>query len=420
MPSLSILRISGLLLGTFLLGLPSARGPGAMASSNVQDPPPAVRLFEGAKTIVLLGNGLIEESQASGYIETLLNRRFPDRRLVIRNIGWTGDTVWAKARTPGYQNPSGLDRLKKQTAELKPDLILVGYGLTESFSGSAGLQNFSDGYGKLLDLLAGITPHLILLSPAPHEDLGRPYPDPEAHNRSLEAYAEAIRGIADHRHLPFVDLFHGLEEAHRAAPQLRLSTNGILLGDYGYWQVARILGRDLGLVRPPCRIELGKDGEVRSSAGAKISEVARIPEGIQWKVLEDELPAPLAPGTRGSGGAPGESPPILAVAGLAEGEWTLQVDHADVATATALQWSTGVALTRGPSFDQVESLRRAISKRNGLFTRRWRPTNDWPAHYTYIAPDFAMYDGLVAEQEEAIAGLSTPATRAWTLLRKKP
>ncbi|HEV3026068.1 MAG TPA: hypothetical protein VG457_00765, partial [Planctomycetota bacterium] len=168
--------------------------------SSAQEPAkPDSGFSEGTKTVVLLGNGLIEESQTSGYIETRLVRRFPDHRIDFRNLGWTGDTVWARARTNGYQNPSGLDRLKKQTAELKPDLIMVGYGLTESFEGPSGLDKFKDGYGKLLDLLAGITPHLVLLSPAPHEDLGRPYPDPAEHNKSLELFGEAIRDIAGRR-----------------------------------------------------------------------------------------------------------------------------------------------------------------------------------------------------------------------------
>ncbi|HLY72762.1 MAG TPA: SGNH/GDSL hydrolase family protein [Planctomycetota bacterium] len=389
--------------------------------SGAQEPPkPRPSFSDATKTVVLLGNGLIEESQASGYIEARLNRRFPGRRIDFRNLGWTGDTVWARARTNGYQNPSGLDRLKKQTAELKPDLILVGYGLSESFEGASGLEKFKEGYGKLLDLLGGITPHLVLLSPAPHEDLGRPYPDPTEHNKSLELFGEAIRAIADHRQLPFVDLFHPLERAKRAAPGAHISTNGILLSDTGYWLVSLEIERQLGLSRPAWRLDLRASGEVKSSAGAKASDVVSSADGLDWKVVEDQLPSPPAPAAAQGMAASMEPGPVLAISGLREGNWTLRINGQEIVSAPARSWESGVSVTRGASFDQVEALRRAIAKRNGLYTRRWRPINDWPAHYTYIAPDYALYDGLVAEQDELIAAQSKPAALAFSLSLKKP
>jgi len=390
------------------------------SSSGAQEAKPDSGFSEGTRTVVLVGNGLIEESQTSGYIEARLTRRFPGRRIVFRNLGWTGDTVWARARTSGFQNPSGLDRLKKQTAELKPDLILVGYGLTESFDGPAGLEKFREGYGKLLDLLLAITPHLVLLSPAPHEDLGRPYPDPKAHNENLQRYAAAIGSIAEGRHLPFVDLFHPLVQAKSEAPGVRFSTNGILLGDAGYWKVAFEIERQLGLSRASWRVELGSKGEVKSSAGVKISDLVSTPDGMEWKAVEDQLPSPLPPPGARDATAWTEPAPVLAVAGLREGQWTLRVGGQEIASAPALQWEKGVALTRGPSFDQIEAMRRSIAKRNSLYTRRWRPINDWPAHYTYIAPDAAMYDRLVEEQDELVATQSKPVAQTYGLTLKKP
>jgi lysophospholipase L1-like esterase len=410
----SLPRIGGrfFLLGALLaLAFPSWAQEAAKPDSGFS---------ERTKTVVLLGNGLIEESQTSGYLETRLTRRFPDRRIEFRNLGWTGDTVWARARTSGFQNPSGLDRLKKQTSELKPDLIIVGYGLTESFEGPPGLERFKEGYGKLLDILAGITPHLVLLSPAPHEDLGRPYPDPAEHNKSLELFGEAIRDIAGRRRLPFVDLFHPLAQAQRAAPGLHLSTNGILLSDAGYWLVSLELERQLGLSRPAWRLDLRASGELKSAAGVKVSDIVSARDALQWKLLEDQLPSPAAPAAAQGMAASLEPGPVLAVSGLREGDWSLSINGQERVSAPARTWESGVSLTRGASFDQVEAMRRSIAKRNALYTRRWRPINDWPAHYTYIAPDYALYDGLVAELDEQIAAQCKPAAQAFSLSPKKP
>jgi hypothetical protein len=387
--------------------------------SGAQEPKSDSGFSDGTKVVVLLGNGLFEEDQASAYIETRLARRFPGRRIVFRNMGWTGDSVGAGARTSGYQVPSHLDRLKKQTSEQKPDLILVAYGLAESFDGPAGLGKFGEGYSKLLDLLAAITPHLVLLSPAPHEDLGRPYPDPAEHNKSLEAVTAAIRKIAGGRRLPFVDLFHPLLEAKAAAPGVRYSTNGILLGDAGYWKVALEIERQLGLSRPPWRVKLLADGGVKTSEGASLSQIVSRPDAIEWQALEEQLPAPPPPAPAGSDPAWTEDVPVLAVAGLKEGRWTLSSNGQEIASATAGDWERGVPQKRGPSFDQVEALRRTVALRNQIFTRRWRPINDWPAHYTYLAPDLAAYDRQMPDQDEQVETQSKPISRTYSLSLKK-
>jgi lysophospholipase L1-like esterase len=387
---------------------------------GAQETKPDSGFSDGTKLVVLLGSGLVEEDQASAYIETRLARRFPDRRILFRNMGWTGDTVWGGARTNGYQVPARLERLKKQTSDQKPDLVFLGYGLAESFDGPAGLGRFSEGYGKLLDLLTPITPHLVLLSPAPHEDLGRPYPDPAEHNKSLEAYSAAIRKIAEERRLPFVDLFHPLLEARAASPRVRFSTNGILLDDAGYWKVALEIERQLGLLRPPWRLKLHAGGELKSSEGVRVSEIASRQDALEWKSVEEQLPAPPAPSPAGSDPAWSEDAPVLAVAGLRDGRWTLRANGQEVASAPAAEWEKGVPLRRGPSFDQVETLRRSMAKRNNLFTRRWRPINDWPAHYTYLAPDLEAYDRLLPEQDELVATQSKPVTQSYSLTLQKP
>src|SRR5262249_11791195 len=69
-------------------------------------------LHDGER-ILFLGNGYVENDQWHAYLETRLERRFPDRQLVFRYMGWSGDTVRGNARTSGYQVPEGLARLEK-------------------------------------------------------------------------------------------------------------------------------------------------------------------------------------------------------------------------------------------------------------------------------------------------------------------
>ena len=72
----------------------------------------------------------------------------------------------------------------------RPSLI-VGYGMADSFDGQAGPARFVEGLNTLLDAVAPTKARVVLLSPIAHEDLGRPLPDPAAHNRDLALYTEA-------------------------------------------------------------------------------------------------------------------------------------------------------------------------------------------------------------------------------------
>ena len=65
---------------------------------------------------------------------------FPKANFTVRNLGWSGDTVWGEARA-GFDPPAkGYERLISLTKELNPTVLLVSYGANESFEGEAGLQ----------------------------------------------------------------------------------------------------------------------------------------------------------------------------------------------------------------------------------------------------------------------------------------
>src|SRR5271154_1613105 len=59
--------------------------------------PPRFELRNGDR-VALLGDTLIERDQRYGYLETLLSISNPDKYLVFRNLGWSGDTVGGISR----------------------------------------------------------------------------------------------------------------------------------------------------------------------------------------------------------------------------------------------------------------------------------------------------------------------------------
>ena len=93
----------------------------------------AALTLEKNDRICIIGSGLADRMQHDGWLETVLQSAHPKHYLVIRNLGYTGDTVWSRPRNGGY--PKQEDHLK----QIKADVIFVMFGYNESFAGDGGL-----------------------------------------------------------------------------------------------------------------------------------------------------------------------------------------------------------------------------------------------------------------------------------------
>lgn len=201
--------------------------------------------------VVLVGDALIEREQRYGYLETALLTRFPQAKVQFRNLGWSGDTVDGLARSYFDPPSEGTKRLLEQVRQAKPTVLVIGYGMAESFAGPAGVPDFRRRLESLLDHIAPGVRTVVLLSPIRHELLPPPLPDPAVHNQSLEQYAAAIGAVAQNRHYQFVDLFHSRQM--RAPPHL--TDDSIHLTAAGYWQLSEAVFAALGLAAPERRSE---------------------------------------------------------------------------------------------------------------------------------------------------------------------
>ena len=115
-----------------LLGLLVPLRPRWCAASR-----PRFELNDGDR-IVLVGDTLIERDQRYGYLEAMLTLRNPEKDLTFRNLGWSGDTVAGLSRA-GFDPPeAGYRQLIEQVLAAKPTVLIVGYGMADSFDGEAG------------------------------------------------------------------------------------------------------------------------------------------------------------------------------------------------------------------------------------------------------------------------------------------
>jgi lysophospholipase L1-like esterase len=376
------------------------------------------KLADGDR-VAFLGNTVIEREQRYGYWELALTARHPQHKVLFRNLGWSGDTVFGHARAGFGDTAHGFNQLKKEVAAVKPTVLIVGYGSNEAFDGPTALPAFVKGLNTLLDALAPTKARIVLLSPLRQEDLGPPLPDPTAQNKNLRLYANAIRDVAKKRKHLFIDLYDLLRDGAKAKPAVPLTDNGIHPTAWGYWRSAFALERGLGWKEPRWRVEIDAGTRKRKALGARVVKLLGGP--LRFQVTDTVLPVARPP----KAGAPKKALPLgertLVVKGLAAGDYTLTVDGKEVVKASAADWAKGVRLERGPEFDQAEKLRQAIRNKNVLFFHRWRPQNE-----TYLfgfrkheqgknAREIPQFDPLVATKEKEIARLRVPVAHRYEL-----
>jgi lysophospholipase L1-like esterase len=200
--------------------------------------------------VVLLGDTFVEREGDRGFIETALVATNPAASLTIRNLGWSGDTVWAESRGVFDPPAKGYARMLDFVKELSPTVIFVAYGRNESFRGPDGLAAFRNQLATLCDDLrsaahaeAPAAVRLVLVTPHPFEG-----PDAEARNAALAEYCEVIRETAAVTQAGLVDLFADL--AGELPAGTAATDNGVHLSAAGYAAAARVFARACGTSLP--------------------------------------------------------------------------------------------------------------------------------------------------------------------------
>ena len=113
-------------------------------------------------TLLFYGGGMVERLLESGHMEAEVQLAHPDKNLHVRSLAWTGDEVGWRARPEGY-----VEHLKTLLRKWPANVVVLGYGMNESFAGQAGLKDFRAQYELLLREMKRLHPQarLVLLSP---------------------------------------------------------------------------------------------------------------------------------------------------------------------------------------------------------------------------------------------------------------
>ncbi len=204
--------------------------------------------------IAIVGGAMADRMQHSGHFETLLQDRFPDHRLVVRNLAAAGDEVANRHRSENFGSPD--DWLRR----VKADVVFAFFGYNESFQGAEGLPKFRKDlddwvkHVRATDYSGRGAARVVLFSPIANERHPNPdFPDLSGNNPALRAYTAAIEQVAKENGVPFVDAFNpslelsaSLKKAGRS-----LTIDGFLTSDDGDRALAPVLFEGLIGEKPP-------------------------------------------------------------------------------------------------------------------------------------------------------------------------
>jgi hypothetical protein len=210
----------------------------------------ALELKEG-DSVIVVGNTFAERIALSGYLDAMIHAANPDKKIVIRSAPNSADEVDDR---PRETNVPRMDfYLKRHGA----DVVVMCYGMSESFDGLGGVEKFKADLAGRVDHHVNAkyngesAPKIVLVSPIAHEDLGAPLPTGDAvvqRNTMLKAYTAAMKAVADEKGATFIDLFTPTlaEYLNKKAKVASMTNNGIAPTEYGCFFTAGEMAKQLG------------------------------------------------------------------------------------------------------------------------------------------------------------------------------
>lgn len=408
MKKINLLLVICILLIT-LCGLPTQ-----VWSQEHQDKDP-FELTDGDR-VVLLGNALMENELKHGYIEFALTTRWPDRDITFRNLGWSGDTVFGEARGTYTTPPDAYGHLMLQLEEADPTVVLVAYGAVEAFEGEAGIPRFEEGLVQLIDKIRELGAEPVLLSPMPQFPAVLSNEETARHNEILQQYGQIIAKVAGKRELRYLDLFRSMQKIGRNTP---ITINGVHLDELGYFYLAGLIERKLGLPPREWALSIDSSSEEVANSGLSLSGLTVDGAGMEFTITADLLPLPMPDQ---SNRLPGYGFKVK-ITNLPDGIYALTSDDGQQVGASAGMWAKGVVIRNGAAFRQAAGLRDLILDKNEFFFHQYRPQNrtyltGFRSHEQgHNVTELKHLDEFIRQNENRIKELRIPEPEVYRLKR---
>ena len=242
--------------------------------ARAQQAPAQLELKPGDH-VAIVGNELPDRFQHTGWLETYITARYPDAKLVFRNLAAPGDEVVIRHRSENFGTPDEWLR------RVKADVVFGFFGFNESFKGHEGVAQFKSDLDKWIKEVQSKNysgrgnARVVLFSPIANEKVQDPnFDDPTPNNPRLIEYTAAMAEVARNDGVLFVDLFTPSTEAFALAARQKqsLTIDGLHLNEAGDKALAEAMFRGLFAGQEPARnreVPAGGFEKLRSAINEK-------------------------------------------------------------------------------------------------------------------------------------------------------
>ncbi len=214
--------------------------------------------FRDNERVVFVGGSQAERMNLYGYFESLLQARFPEKKLLVRNFGWPADEVG------NQQRPSDYTKIDNPLDVFGPELFVCFFGFNEHFAGDSpqAIATFQERYRQWIREAGtkyskeGREARFVLVSPIAFESTGSEHlPDADTHNATLQKYAAAIQALAAELGVPYLDLLTPTQTAFAEQPGAQYTINGVHANAAGARLIATTLDQQLFSQAAPVNVD---------------------------------------------------------------------------------------------------------------------------------------------------------------------
>ena len=220
-------------------------------------------------SILFLGNSITYDGRFIADVETWHMFKFPSEQAEFINVGLPSETVSGlseEGHAGGkFPRPDLHERLARVLAAVKPELVIVDYGMNDGIYlplDSVRFMAYRNGMTWLYDELkkAGI-PAIVFCTPPVHDD---PVKGSMGYDLVLDEYSRWLMTQGKEKGWEVIDIHFPMKaylEGMRAKdPKFKLAEDGVHPGDLGHWLMAREIIAYLGTAAPEASSVIGALG----------------------------------------------------------------------------------------------------------------------------------------------------------------
>jgi lysophospholipase L1-like esterase len=324
-------------------------------------------LFTDGDRVLFVGDSITHIRKYHVFVAVYYAARFPGRRITFLNGGIGGDTA-----------PLTLKRVESDIAACKPTKISVMLGMNDAGgketcerpeaemlpAREAHVERYRHAFPELVEALRALGPPVTLITPSPYDETAEiPAASLYGKNGALEILAEFVRSYGLQNRLPVVDFFAPmialnakLQEKDRE--QTRMGKDRVHPGDEGHLVMA---AEFLKAQKVPSLV-------ARTKMDAKYGSTS-----YEFDYQPQALPFPVSEAYKRMDPMIGFTEQfnreILAITGLAPGEYSLEMDGIEIGRYDARALSLGINLATNqaaPGQKQAQAVAELVHKRAAI------------------------------------------------------